>query len=237
MVVPWVVDKGLEKLRAQVNAAAPGRSIASDGGIGDAAHAATESDHNPEHPPPAGNPDFQVDARDFTHDPAHGADMNVMAEALRVSKDPRIKYVIWNRRIFSGRNGPQPWVWRTYTGTADPHTQHLHISVEDDTHDQVQAWSIGIGASVAIVYEQYDRDRVSNASSNAIEANAGVKDVKASLAALRIDVTGMKADIAAIKAVLGGVTLPPDPEALRDLIRGVLAEQHYTVNPVVSDSR
>jgi hypothetical protein len=145
MAVPWVVDRGLNKLLEQINAAAPGRSKVSDGSIGDPAHQATESDHNPEHPPPSGNPDFQVDARDFTQDPAHNADMGVVSEAIRQSHDRRVSYVIFNRRIFSGLDGPQPWVWRPYSGT-DPHTNHMHVSVRDSTHDQTQDWSIGIHA-------------------------------------------------------------------------------------------
>jgi Arc/MetJ-type ribon-helix-helix transcriptional regulator len=138
----WTVDQGLLRLRAQVDARAPGRSKASDGTIGDAAHAATESDHNPEHPPPAGNPDYQVDALDLTHDPAHGADMAAISEAIRVSRDRRVSYVIFNRRIYSGAGGPQPWVWRPYTG-ASPHTEHMHVSVRDDHHDETQDWQIG----------------------------------------------------------------------------------------------
>jgi hypothetical protein len=139
----WVVDKGLDVLLAQINAAAPGRSKASDGSIGDPAHQATESDHNPEHPAPPGNPDYQVDARDFTHDPAHGADMGMVSEAIRRSHDPRVAYVIFSRRIYSGNPGPAPWTWRTYTGS-DPHTNHMHVSVLDLTHDQTQPWQIGI---------------------------------------------------------------------------------------------
>jgi len=139
----WVVDKGLDVLFAQINAAAPGRSKASDGSIGDAAHQATESEHNPEHPAPPGNPDNQVDAGDFTHDPAHGADMGMVSEAIRRSHDPRVAYVIFNRRIYSGNPGPAPWTWRTYTGS-NPHTKHMHVSVLDLTHDQTQPWQIGI---------------------------------------------------------------------------------------------
>lgn len=148
----WTVDKGLDRLLAQINEAAPDRSKASDGSIGDADHAARASDHNPEDSSEAdapGNPDEQVDARDFTHDPAHGADMNIVAESIRKSKDRRVKYVIWNRRIYSGNDGPQPWVWRAYAGT-NPHDHHMHVSVEDDTHDQTQDWSIGIGDDMAL---------------------------------------------------------------------------------------
>lgn len=138
----WVVDKGLLKLRDEINMLAPHRSTASDGFIGDAAHAGTVSDHNPQHPAPPGNPDYQVDAGDFTHDPAHGADMGRISEAIRRSRDRRVSYVIFNRRIFSGPDGPAPFVWRPYTGTSDPHTNHMHVSVRDRTHDQDQDWVI-----------------------------------------------------------------------------------------------
>lgn len=138
----WVVDKGLLRLRDEINMLAPHRSKASDGFIGDAAHAGTPSDHNPQHPAPPGNPDYQVDAGDFTHDPAHGADMAMISEAIRRSRDSRVSYVIFNRRIFSGPEGPAPFVWRAYTATADPHTNHMHVSVRDRTHDQDQEWVI-----------------------------------------------------------------------------------------------
>lgn len=144
----WVVDRGILRLFAQINDAAPGRSKASDGTIGDAAHQAGVSDHNPEHPAPAGNPDYQVDAGDYTHDPAHGADMGVVSESIRVSRDARVKYVIFNRRIFHGtrdaaRRGLTAWRWYPYV-ESDPHTNHMHVSVEDATHDQTQDWQIGI---------------------------------------------------------------------------------------------
>lgn len=142
----WVVDKGLLKLRDEINMWAPHRSKASDGFIGDAAHQGTVSDHNPQHPAPPGNPDYQVDAGDFTHDPAHGADMGMMSEAVRRSRDRRVKYVIFNRRIFYGsleakRRALTPYAWYRYTED-DPHTSHMHVSVEDTTHDQTQEWVI-----------------------------------------------------------------------------------------------
>lgn len=143
----FVVDKGLDVLRDQIDAKAPNRSKASDGSIGDPAHAARDSDHNPERTRDSsdGNdPDYQVDARDFTHDPAYGADMGKIAEALRLSKDRRIQYVIFNRRIFSSyaSGGVPAWTWRPYSGS-DPHTGHMHISVVDNPNDVTTPWSIG----------------------------------------------------------------------------------------------
>lgn len=141
----WVVDLGLRKLKAQIDSAAPNRSIASDGFIGDPAHSARESDHNPQHPPPPGNPDFQVDAGDFTHDPARGADMGIISEAIRVSRDQRVSYIIFNRRI----TGPgHNWQWDVYTG-ADPHTGHMHVSVNDVHHDETQDWVIGVALTTS----------------------------------------------------------------------------------------
>lgn len=137
----FVVDKGILKLRSQLDGACPLRSKASDGTIGDLAHQERDSDHNPESPPPPGNPNNQVDAGDFTHDPANGADMNKVAEAIRTSRDRRVAYLIWNRRI----TGPShAWKWDPYTGS-DPHTNHLHVSVNDVHHDETQDWSIGVG--------------------------------------------------------------------------------------------
>ena len=138
----WVPDQGLVKLLDQVDDAWPGRSRASDGMLGNAAHAARVSDHNPEHPAPRGNPDYQVDALDITHDPQHGPDCQALADAIIASRDRRVKHLIHNRRICAGALGPSPWVWRTYTGP-NPHTGHLHISVLDGTHDQAHDWAIG----------------------------------------------------------------------------------------------
>lgn len=101
----------------------PLRSKASDGTIGNAEHAARESDHNP-------NSAGIVCAMDITNDPDHGIDSEKLANALLASRDPRIKYVISNRKIASGRLGPSPWVWRPYRG-ANPHNHHMHISVLD----------------------------------------------------------------------------------------------------------
>lgn len=154
----WTPDAGLVTLRDQVNVACPNRSKASDGMIGDPAHQARQSDHNPEHPAPAGNPDYQVDALDLTHDPDHGADMGVLTESIRLSKDKRVSYVIFNKREFSGPDGPNPFVWHSYTGS-DQHTNHAHVSVRDSTHDQTQPWTIGlpVATDVALTPKQDQR--------------------------------------------------------------------------------
>lgn len=123
----WRLAKSLAVLRGQVNDMFPGRSKVSDGTIGDEKHASRSSDHNPW--VKVGTMGV-VTALDLTHDPAEGLDSERLAEALLASRDPRIKYIISNRKIASGADGPSPWLWRKYSG-ANPHSMHVHISVED----------------------------------------------------------------------------------------------------------
>lgn len=232
----WVVDRGLLVLRDQINAAWPNRSKDSDGTIGDAAHAARDSDHNPESPAPAGNPDRQVDALDVTHDPAHGADMGRVSEAIRQSKDVRVKYVIFSRRIFypTSRNGYAAWSWQPYSGS-DPHTNHMHVSVNDVHHDETQLWEIGVSSVAADdVYMKnaalYDNNRIEalvkgwevvKGTSVAPQGKGDeVWPVKA-LKKLQVDVTELvdrkpvAADVAAFKAAL------MDPEVLGALAKAI----------------
>lgn len=143
MATAWRVAESLRVLFDQVNAIAPKRSHASDGTIGDAAHQGTDSDHNPRVISGAGSTPV-VTAADITHDPADGADMDAISDALRASEDPRIKYVIFNRLIMSGSPGPLPWVWRAYDGD-NPHDKHMHVSVigKASLLDDITPWSLG----------------------------------------------------------------------------------------------
>jgi len=133
---PWRPAKSLDVLRYQINAAYPGRNKASDGTIGDSAHSKTKSEHNPD-------ANGVVRALDITHDPAKGVDCGKIIDALVASRDPRILYVIWNRRICSSK--VQPWKWRAYNGS-NPHDHHFHLSVVDDPalYDNEGPWAIGV---------------------------------------------------------------------------------------------
>lgn len=133
----WYIAPALEVLRHQLNALYPLRSKASDGGIGDTNHANRSSDHNPHVRDEQGR--GVVTARDFTHDPANGLDCNELAKALVASRDPRIKYIIWNRQICSSKTSP--WKWRPYKGT-NPHDKHLHLSVSAERYGDIAAWNL-----------------------------------------------------------------------------------------------
>jgi hypothetical protein len=128
----WTFSRGLEKLRQQINALYPNRSKVSDGTIGDAAHSSRTSDHNP-------NAKGIVCAWDVTHDPANGLDCSLLAAQLQASRDPRIDYVIFRRKIMS--SSVAPWTWRYYGG-ANPHNKHLHISIKDAVANEEGEWNL-----------------------------------------------------------------------------------------------
>lgn len=142
----WRLANSLEQLRSEVDAKYPNRLHASDGSIGDANHASRTSDHNPWVTDPPG-PNV-VTAIDITHDPKGGFDSYSFAEWLRTTgRDRRIKYFISNRKICSGGDGPDPWVWRPYHG-ANPHDHHVHISVSSHKvlYDSTASWGVVEGA-------------------------------------------------------------------------------------------
>lgn len=148
----WRVAKALLKLREQINAKFPERSKLSDGTIGDAAHASRNSDHDPWIITPDGY--GIVSAMDITNDPAHGLDSEQLANALLKSQDPRLKYVISNRKIASGTDQGHPaWLWRSYTGK-NAHNHHVHISVKSDAahYDSEAEWKLDIAPPRAITH-------------------------------------------------------------------------------------
>lgn len=90
-------------------------------------------------------------AQDITHDPNGGFDSYAFADLLRQKRDPRIKYVISNSRIFGDegyvrRNGGTAWVWQGYSGK-NAHDQHVHISVNMPAGDDDRQWDIGMAGS------------------------------------------------------------------------------------------
>lgn len=81
-------------------------------------------------------------ARDFTHDPKAGVDIDRISDELAASRDPRIKYVIANGLILDSRPGNSPWRWMPYYGS-NPHTKHLHLSVMDNAScDDTRPWNL-----------------------------------------------------------------------------------------------
>lgn len=130
-MVAYTIPPALRAIQADANNVAPGRSTASDGTIGDAAHQAqgAASDHNPD--PVTGI----VHAVDITNDPAHGMDTWHWAQiiALRIAAgvETRVKYLVSNDGqkdvIF---NPSVSMSWRQNGSTpAQDHRSHLHTSI------------------------------------------------------------------------------------------------------------
>lgn len=147
----WRVAYSLNTLLEEINARWPQRSKASDGSIGDAAHASRKSDHNPW---------LQIGgigivrARDFT---ANGIDADWLAEHLRTLGslgDKRLVsegYVIWNKQIAGAGSTAARWQWRKYSGS-NSHTKHIHLSVTETSgsvgFDSIKSW--GLDGSYAL---------------------------------------------------------------------------------------
>jgi hypothetical protein len=132
-VADWVLIPCLKALFAELDRIAPGRDKASDGSIGDAAHQAEVSDHNadevgsvPIHDADKAN---EVHAIDVDND-LRQADLTMetvvqfLLGRCRSGAEKRLRYVIYNRRIWSASTG---WVQKWYSG-ASPHTEHAHFS-------------------------------------------------------------------------------------------------------------
>jgi hypothetical protein len=146
--------KSLDKLLAEVNARFPPRSKASDGWIGDAAHATRDSDHNPW---VKDGTVGVVTARDFTEDDAPGVPeiADLIVSTLVRRKDKRVKYVIHEGRIWRSYDKPGIPAWHPapYTGT-NSHTKHVHVSVlpTKALYDSTAGWGIYPAPATAVYH-------------------------------------------------------------------------------------
>ena len=129
----WQLAPSLVALVNETDLLYPNRSTASDGSIGDLAHASRKSDHNPAN--------SFVHAVDITHDPAHGFNAWKVANEFRARADQRIQYlvsndgtgdVIWNPDVAHQ--------WRPQVG--NNHANHLHVSIRhtDPARSDVRSW-------------------------------------------------------------------------------------------------
>ena len=147
----WYLAKSLETLRNQVNAQWPKRDKSSDGTIGDAAHAVTKSEHNPD-------PSGAVRAWDCDKDLSSNVTVKVLVDALVAGRDPRILYIIWNGRMIRSyaKTGIPAWTWSTYTGK-NAHKEHMHISVVESQalYNSTRPWNLA-GMSTTPQEAQHD---------------------------------------------------------------------------------
>lgn len=130
------VAKALDVLRKEINTLYPERDKSSDGALGDQAHAARKSDHNP-------NSAGVVRARDFDKDGIPADRIVKFLISRGKAGDKRCgpgAYVIWNGVIWTATNGWEP---RRYTGQ-NRHDHHFHFSICTDPHyyDSGAGWNL-----------------------------------------------------------------------------------------------
>jgi len=132
--------KGGVTLRDQINARFPKRDKASDGWIGDAAHQARESDHNPD---AAG----WVHAIDIDKDLGAKGDAKKLADqivdyaASKKKGAKRVKYVVFQDQIASATYPATKWQWR---GSGYGHYDHIHVSFTNGTELDGSDWPLPI---------------------------------------------------------------------------------------------
>lgn len=128
----WILTKGLTNLLRQINEWAPGRDHTSDGTIGDKAHQAETSGHNPDDTKGVsaewnGDPDSTPEVRaidiDTDFDNSFSA-QELVDHIVALKPSSVLRYVIYNRRIWEASN---EWKPRAYTGLS-AHTEHIHFS-------------------------------------------------------------------------------------------------------------
>jgi len=123
----WRLAPSLVALIDETDRRWPRRSRISDGSIGDTSHSSRTSDHNP-------SDGGWVAAVDVTEDHANGPDLHAFWAHIVATRDPRVKYLIYERRIVASypTGGVAAWTPRAYTGV-NAHEQHLHVSVLNTT--------------------------------------------------------------------------------------------------------
>jgi hypothetical protein len=142
----WRAAQAIVTFGRQIEELEPARHK-SDGTVASAKHdkKSPGSDHRPSPRTGVGT----VRAIDFGERGGHGF-VDDIVEALRLSKDPRIKYVIHNGRKFQSHKTKniKAWEWFPYTGE-NPHTDHGHLSVKaGDLGEQAHEFSVVSGQPI-----------------------------------------------------------------------------------------
>lgn len=146
------LNPALTGFRNAVNRAYPNRDRGSDGWIGDPAHQARTSDHNPD-------PDGSVDAWDMDVEvngkgkPA-GADVELLKGVFE--RHPSSNYWIHNDQI---AKRSENWVRRSYAYAGperNRHTQHVHYNTRASQENNTTPWIIPQGEDSDMTPEEHN---------------------------------------------------------------------------------
>jgi hypothetical protein len=126
----WFLNPALTRFRNEVNSRWPHRDKTSDGTIGDAAHQATNSDHNPD-------ADGSVDAWDMDVD---GVDVAACKRAFQAHE--AAGYWIHNDRIAFRDEGWRPRSY-AYAGPGrNRHDKHVHWNTRQSHERSTKPWFV-----------------------------------------------------------------------------------------------
>jgi peptidoglycan hydrolase-like protein with peptidoglycan-binding domain len=133
----WHLNAALTQFRAEVNATFPKRDKQSDGTVGDLAHQAGSSEHNPD-------PDGSVDAWDCDVDldgtnDDHGPAAKIEALKQAFQAHPASQLWIHNGQIANRDVGK--WKRRPYTGK-NAHHRHIHFQSRPSQETNATPWRV-----------------------------------------------------------------------------------------------
>lgn len=131
----WYLNPALTTFRDEVNARWPNRDKASDGTIGDEAHQASDSDHNPDS-------DGSVDAWDMDVN-LYGASKGVPHDDLDFLKDRFEAHQASLYWIHDGVIASRDYGWRREPYYGDnPHDKHIHWNSREKYEDSTAPWGV-----------------------------------------------------------------------------------------------
>jgi len=156
----WTVGDGTKAFGQQIEASHPKRR-GTDGTVASKGHdqGSPTSDHRPR---PFVGPGI-VRAIDVGVG-SMSEGMGIL-EPLRLSRDKRIKYVIFHSSMFSSypKGSTAPYTWRRYSGS-NPHKTHFHKSVHPAADRNGSVWEIGTsgGGNIMASLEVIDTQKALN---------------------------------------------------------------------------
>ncbi|MBU2669438.1 hypothetical protein KOI35_38590 [Actinoplanes bogorensis] len=208
----WILVPCLVKLRSEFDMIAPNRDKTSDGSVGDSAHSAEVSDHNPDE---TGNVPIR-DADKINEVHAIDVDVDLRTPGLtmeqvvqfllgrcRSGAETRLRYIIYNRRIWSASTS---WRQQAYTG-ANPHDHHAHFSSSYETNREASqvSWHL---EDVPVALTADDKKWIS--AEIAKQVKAQVDDIWAYNIGRATGTPSQRADGALVTANLRAGTLTND---------------------------
>lgn len=236
----WRLAMSLDVLRSEVRVRHPDTIVWT---IGDDAHRDEDSDHNP-------NAEDVVCAADFVNNA--GLDLARFAERLRVVNHRAIKFVIYNRRVWSKARNAEGW--RPYRGV-NPHTGHVHVSVgvgpegqSFGPYDDDTPWGVFHDGGDMSAQENWEYTIVNpvtgtkmNAEDRLLDTETGVAmirnhvvDIVSNVTVLRGEVAGL---VSLVERLLSAPPVPLTPEqvaALTAAVEAAAREPVYALQAVLA---